>query len=256
MALLAVSFLALALPPTTTSSPSLVTSANEEGGNSVRVGGSTVCERYNSTCLALASTEKEKLSCYGNETCAISELDGGHNKCYAVWTTDPSDASLDSRHAHASGLAVKLMGCYDSRHEECQRGKKCVEEDREEELNMGHLFCCCEGDLCNAHFDWLPKPPTQVTSAATEKPGAATRPQSGMSGSLLSVVVVVVSLLALIVCLALGLYVYRKRKMAREGMANLDGAGGGAENPPSPRMMQKNIDVSHPVNRCHPEVHG
>ncbi len=226
--------LVLALLAPTASLP-LVSS---EGENHAVPGGATtsVCEYYNATCLSAAKDPGAASQCYGDQICLTGSVNSGYN-CYAVWTNEEADEGLGP-HAHSSGLSVKMMGCYTSSDEECMTEGECVERDSKLNLSMNHLFCCCVGDRCNENFYWLPPPATPRPSAATTP-----RPASGSSGSL-AAIVAAGCLVALGACVCVGLIVYRMRKKAREGMANLDGGAGGANGPPSPRLLQKTVDVS------------
>ncbi len=214
--------------------------------NSIEVGASpTFCEFYNSTCLKEAAESGGRLdpgSCYGNKSCK-----GEEQNCYAVWESDGkpwSDEEVGgSQHAHPSGLRVKMMGCIWG-NKECEREDDCLERKHRQDISNGHLFCCCRGAMCNAGFRWRPallpeseqrRPPPPV---ATE-PKAPPKRTSLLIAALVAVVGLLIFLVAVV------LFVYRARKVARQQFpaeSDLEGPIPGM--PPSPQFMKKTVDVS------------
>ncbi len=218
-----------------------------------------VCEYYNATCVAAAAAAPDQLDarrCYGNRTCdAVATGGAAGHSCFAVWQNNDPESDLPPEHAeaarphlHPTKFNVKMMGCYTA-HKECLRREECLEEDHEEDFSSGHLFCCCVGDMCNSRFRWLPPVTPLPGPSSAEDPDSNQREQDGgaSKGTLAAAVAVSALVVVLAVLALVTLYVYRKRKLARENiMANLNGGIGGAggDGPPSPHFLQKPIDVS------------
>ena len=59
---------------------------------------------------------------------------------------------------------------------ECSESDECL-EDKEEEDVKG-LFCCCHGHLCNAKFEWVPKPQTPLILTTKPPPTTSSGPEN------------------------------------------------------------------------------
>jgi activin receptor type-2B len=51
----------------------------------------------------------------------------------------------------------------------CYDKTECVEESPKTKKN-GHMFCCCEGNMCNQNFTWDPAPFTEAPPSSTPMP--------------------------------------------------------------------------------------
>lgn len=105
------------------------------------------CEYFNET----ACSDPTGKSCQLVEECQTPEADK-RNHCYALWMNNSAGVP-----------SIKLKGCFID-NKDCYDQQRCVE--KREEPKKEHLFCCCEGDMCNQNFTWdpVPTPPPTVAS--------------------------------------------------------------------------------------------
>lgn len=108
----------------------------------------TKCEFYNTTCA-------QSGGCNDEVDCEPPG-EGKRNHCFVLWSVQP-DGSMN----------VSLKGCFLNA-EDCYDRKKCVDQSYNPKKSL--LFCCCEGDMCNANFTWEPaptEPPPPSTAVPT-----------------------------------------------------------------------------------------
>lgn len=238
-------------------------------------GGLTICEFYNATCIAENKHDPEsRAQCWGNQTCPKTS----QHSCYAVWSNanvtqnNKTNSSKETgirenlehleQHHHRSGLKVKLMGCFLST-DDCQRNSDRCTDSSPSPGEDEHLFCCCTGSFCNAGFRWTPQlpqlPPAGGAAAAAEAgldSEASAVAERKAAGSVILILVAVASLAVVAAVIgAVVFFVRRTRKRAREQAAaaaggarvaeEFQGGGGGAGGlaPPSPKLLNKEIEV-------------
>ncbi|XP_018340084.1 PREDICTED: activin receptor type-2A [Trachymyrmex septentrionalis] len=106
--------------------------------------GSVFCEFYNDTMCA--ENEQE---CSGREECILHDPDK-RNHCYVLWTLNSTTKET----------IIKLKGCFLDNND-CYGKPLCVENNMERKNEF--FFCCCEGNMCNQNFSWVPQPTTKPT---------------------------------------------------------------------------------------------
>lgn len=109
----------------------------------------THCEYYNGTCNGAGQSGCTEVEECGHPT------DGQQNHCYVLWSVQ-EDGTMN----------VSLKGCFLNA-ADCVNQTKCVEKSHSPKNNL--LFCCCEGNMCNANFTWDPTP-TEASPPSTAVP--------------------------------------------------------------------------------------
>ncbi|XP_012533015.1 activin receptor type-2A [Monomorium pharaonis] len=106
--------------------------------------GSVYCEFYNDTMCA----ENEQ-DCSKQEECAQHDPDK-RSHCYVLWTMNSTTKET----------IIKLKGCFLDNND-CYGKPLCVENSMERKNDL--FFCCCDGNMCNQNFSWIPQPTTKPT---------------------------------------------------------------------------------------------
>ena len=135
----------------------------------------TFCEYYNSTCMEIlghSATNFSISTCHGVRKCNLTR-DTPIHACQVTWmyknvteTQQTKEYSQDL--LHPSGYNVLSMGCFEqerSQISDCMDNEMCVESRTEHNVHNirgGLLFCCCDGNMCNTNFSWIPGPPTAI----------------------------------------------------------------------------------------------
>ncbi|XP_030748861.1 activin receptor type-2A [Sitophilus oryzae] len=107
----------------------------------------TKCEFYNSSCTPGTCNEVVECDVPG---------EGKRNHCFVLWSYEPNGTAN-----------VSLKGCF-LNSEDCYGQRSCVDKTFSPKNNFN--YCCCEGDMCNANFSWVPvptEPPPPSTAVPT-----------------------------------------------------------------------------------------
>ncbi|CAH1241670.1 activin receptor type-2A-like isoform X2 [Branchiostoma lanceolatum] len=122
--------------------------------------GVSLCAAVDTTCEFFDNTE-----CEHPENCnATSRFvmckdeqqqdEGKRSHCYALWKNESNVITLVKK-----GCWLDDNDCYDK--------SECYEH--EEQPENGMFYCCCEGNLCNQHFDHIPIPQPDRSTAETPR---------------------------------------------------------------------------------------
>ena len=131
----------------------------------------TFCEYYSSTCmeeLNRSDTNFNISTCHGVKKCNLTR-DTPLHACQVTWmyknvTERQQTKKFKQDLLHRSGYDVLSMGCFEqqsSQISDCMDNELCVESRTEHNvhnLRGGLLFCCCDGNMCNTNFSWIPGP--------------------------------------------------------------------------------------------------
>lgn len=85
--------------------------------------------------------------------------DDKRSHCYVLWTPGENDVPN-----------ITLKGCF-LNYEACYDQRYCVEKTPRRLTGQQHMFCCCEGDMCNKNFTWDPVPTTEAPPSSSESKG-------------------------------------------------------------------------------------
>lgn len=125
--------------------------AGEAGISSNSIPVTTKCEFYNST----QCNSTKGANCSSVEECQTPE-DDKRSHCYVLWT--PGENGKPN---------IFLKGCF-LNYEACYDKTDCVEKTPRKTTGKQHMFCCCEGDMCNKNFTWDPAPTTEAPPSSSE----------------------------------------------------------------------------------------
>ena len=121
------------------------------------------CEFYDKQCIDEAHKKGETeipSNCSKIDTCS-----GPDEVCYTAWHSEGKNLTelvKEGRHH------VFKMGCFPISGKNCGTDR-CLH--REANPRGPHtLFCCCESNLCNAKFEWVPDKPETTEAPVTEAP--------------------------------------------------------------------------------------
>lgn len=185
------------------------------------------CEAYDLACFATAANEAE---CAAKpEVCPA-----GETHCYAVWTTQPRNASDTSKSAETE-LVIKKMGCFQGSLDCEDNVNTCLSR----RVKNDHHFCCCTGAMCNVDFMHMPGSDNSTVPEGEPPPLA---PPDQSMGGVVQVLIVVAVVFVVVVLAVAAFYVFRQRKLAESARSH------GAVNddivsPPSPKLTRMNVEV-------------
>ncbi|XP_035657495.1 activin receptor type-2A-like isoform X2 [Branchiostoma floridae] len=122
--------------------------------------GLSLCAAVDTTCEFYDNSE-----CENQENCNSTsrfvmckdeqqQEEGKRSHCYALWKNESNVITLVKK-----GCWLDDNDCYDK--------SECYEHDEAPEKGM--FYCCCEGNLCNQHFDHLPIPQPDRSTAETPR---------------------------------------------------------------------------------------
>ncbi|RZC35146.1 activin receptor type-2A, partial [Asbolus verrucosus] len=123
-----------------------------EAGISSTLPVTTKCEFYNQTQCA----DGKGAGCNDIEECEPPE-DGKRNHCFVLWSWGENGS-----------VNISLKGCF-LNYELCYNKTECVEKSPKRKKDQ-HMFCCCEGNMCNQKFTWEPAPITEAPPSSTPVP--------------------------------------------------------------------------------------
>ncbi|XP_044261805.1 activin receptor type-2A isoform X2 [Tribolium madens] len=112
----------------------------------------TKCEFFNQTLCA----DSKGATCNEIQECEKPE-DGKRNHCFVLWSWEDNGS-----------VSIALKGCF-LNSEQCYDKTECVETSPKSKKPK-HMFCCCEGNMCNQNFTWEPAPPTEAPPSSTPIP--------------------------------------------------------------------------------------
>lgn len=161
----------------------------------------TQCEFYNVTLCSSTDENGRKNQCDEPEICESS--DTKRNNCYVLWTTDANGNPL-----------VQLKGCFLSS-DSCYNPQNCIAGSKTIKENTDYYYCCCEGNMCNNNFTYIPGP-------STPPPIQATPPEPKQSLIVIVLISIATGLLLVAFCFGFSYWLYRKNKHMFNELPTLD----------------------------------
>ncbi|KAI8497192.1 Activin receptor type-2A [Branchiostoma belcheri] len=121
--------------------------------------GLTLCAAVDTMCEFYEECNEQQENCNTTArfvTCKDEQQqdEGKRSHCYALWKNESNVITLVKK-----GCWLDDNDCYDK--------SECYEHDEEPENGM--FYCCCEGNLCNQHFDHIPIPQPDRSTAETPR---------------------------------------------------------------------------------------
>lgn len=155
----------------------------------------TQCEFYNSTMCSSTSGENFKKSmCEDPEICE-NPAPGKRNHCYVLWTIDAN-----------GNPQIKLKGCF-LNNESCYNRNDCIANSASNKDDTDYYYCCCEGNMCNANFTYIPGP---STPPPVQAPAPVPEPKQSLSTIIL--VSIATGVLLFGCCVIISYWFYSKNK--------------------------------------------
>lgn len=155
----------------------------------------TQCEFYNSTmCSATGSENAKKNMCEDPEICE-SPAPGKRNHCYVLWTIDSN-----------GNPQITLKGCF-LNNESCYNRNDCIADTAQKKDGKDYYYCCCEGNMCNTNFTYIPGP---STPPPVQAPAPVPEPKQSLSTIIL--VSIATGVLLFGCCVVISYWFYSKNK--------------------------------------------